>query len=334
MEVRDEPAAAIRRRASGCSSARSASPTRSRRRRATSSRGCPCGRSIHPRAGSPATGGCATWCTRSRRSASPPTAPARPTTARASASLELERDFRCFTSSQVHGGGALALSPDGWAIGIVPDGIDRVTLTARGETTTAEVVENVYEARLAGPGRRAMSASRRRALRRGCTATLAVAPELLERVAVLRPPRRGGPPAAARGARRRARVGVAARRDLHRRRALLGRRGRGRVLGRAGRPARGEGLRAGDGRLHRRGDVGGARGRPLRLGQGRPAGRHLEDRAAVLRSRGRVRHRARRRDRRAGDDRDPGTRRSTRGTTSSAAWSRSRIATAPTPAST
>ena len=107
--------------------------------------------------------------------------------------VEVERDFRCFTSAQVLGGGAIALSPDGWAIGIVPDGIDKVDLTARGKTTTAEVVENVYAARLGVPAGSDVRVAPA-ALPAGCTSTLAVAPELLERVAVLGRPAEAGHP--------------------------------------------------------------------------------------------------------------------------------------------
>ena len=91
--------------------------------------------------------------------------------------------FRCFTRGQLDGGGALALTRDGIVIGIVLDGIDRVTLRAHGQTVTADVVENVYAARLPvrprDPVRIAPAPS---ACDRG------VAPRLLDRVAVLRRP--------------------------------------------------------------------------------------------------------------------------------------------------
>jgi hypothetical protein len=103
---------------------------------------------------------------------------------------ELERDFRCFTRSQVQGGGAVALNPEGWAIGIVPDGIGRVTLSARGRTATADVVENVYEARLGVP---AGAEVRVAPAPPGAGCRHAVAPKLLERVAVLRRPANDGP---------------------------------------------------------------------------------------------------------------------------------------------
>jgi hypothetical protein len=98
-------------------------------------------------------------------------------------------NFRCFTKSQVDGGGAVTRTPAGVIVGIVPDGVEAVTLTAGGKSTTAEVVENVYEVRLripAGTDVRVAPADRVA----GCRRT--VAPDLLDRVAVLRRPAEQG----------------------------------------------------------------------------------------------------------------------------------------------
>ena len=107
--------------------------------------------------------------------------------------------FRCFTKDQVDANGALALAPGGLIVGIVPDGIDGVTLTAAGKSLTAEVVENVYEARLPMPAGTDVGVVPRPA-DAGCRRT--IDPELLERVAVLRRPADEGPllPRAARDA--------------------------------------------------------------------------------------------------------------------------------------
>jgi DNA-directed RNA polymerase specialized sigma24 family protein len=61
--------------------------------------------------------------------------------------------YRCFTLADVRAGRALALATEGLIVGIVPDDVDRVTLTARGRTATAIVVDNVYEAWLGVPSR-------------------------------------------------------------------------------------------------------------------------------------------------------------------------------------
>ena len=103
--------------------------------------------------------------------------------------------FRCFTKDQVDASGSLALAPGGVIVGIVPDGIAGVTLTAGGESVTAEVVENVYEARLPVPTGTDVRVVPRPA-DAGCRRT--IGPELLDRVAVLRRPAdEGQPPRAA-----------------------------------------------------------------------------------------------------------------------------------------
>jgi DNA-directed RNA polymerase specialized sigma24 family protein len=58
---------------------------------------------------------------------------------------------RCFGLADVRAGRALARTPGGSIVGVVPDDVDRVTLTARGRTAVAVVVDNVYEAQLDVP---------------------------------------------------------------------------------------------------------------------------------------------------------------------------------------
>jgi len=59
--------------------------------------------------------------------------------------------LRCFSVWEVGSGRALARSPLGLILGLVPDGIAAVTVSARGRTVGAEVVDNVYEAQLDVP---------------------------------------------------------------------------------------------------------------------------------------------------------------------------------------
>ena len=59
--------------------------------------------------------------------------------------------YRCFGLTDIRTGHALARTAEGLIVGIVPDDVDRVTLTARGRTAGALVVDNVYEARLDVP---------------------------------------------------------------------------------------------------------------------------------------------------------------------------------------
>jgi DNA-directed RNA polymerase specialized sigma24 family protein len=59
--------------------------------------------------------------------------------------------YRCFGLAGVRAGRALARTAGGLIVGIVPDDVDRVTLTAQGRTAGAVVVDNVYEARLGVP---------------------------------------------------------------------------------------------------------------------------------------------------------------------------------------
>lgn len=59
-----------------------------------------------------------------------------------------EARFRCFAAADVQGGRAVAVRDDGWAVGVVPDGVARVTLSGNAAPVTVDVVANVYEARL------------------------------------------------------------------------------------------------------------------------------------------------------------------------------------------
>jgi hypothetical protein len=96
--------------------------------------------------------------------------------------IELGTWYRCFRLTDVRGGRALARTPEGRIVGVVPDGIERVGLEAAGRTAAAVVVDNVYEAELDVPSGTPVRV--RIAGRGDCTRT--VAPELLERVATLR----------------------------------------------------------------------------------------------------------------------------------------------------
>ena len=90
--------------------------------------------------------------------------------------------YRCFRLADVRAGRALARTPDGLVVGIVPDGVGSVALTAAGRTVSAPVVDNVYEAQLGVP-----SGTRLRVrIARPEDCEREVAPELLARVATLR----------------------------------------------------------------------------------------------------------------------------------------------------
>jgi DNA-directed RNA polymerase specialized sigma24 family protein len=65
--------------------------------------------------------------------------------------VEERSSYRCFGLADVRAGRALARTAGGLIVGVVPDDVDRVTLTARGRTAGAVVVDNVYEARLGVP---------------------------------------------------------------------------------------------------------------------------------------------------------------------------------------
>jgi hypothetical protein len=63
-----------------------------------------------------------------------------------------EREFRCFTAVDVEWGRAVARTTAGTLVGIVPDGVERVTVRGDGRPVgAAEVTENVYEARVEVP---------------------------------------------------------------------------------------------------------------------------------------------------------------------------------------
>ena len=105
-----------------------------------------------------------------------------------------ERALRCFTTTEARAGRGLARTPSGTVVGIVPDGIDLVTVAG----APADVVENVYEA---WPDRDVgdrIGIAFARARDTGCERT--VAPGLLERVAALRAPAGEPLPSAAVGA--------------------------------------------------------------------------------------------------------------------------------------
>jgi hypothetical protein len=95
-----------------------------------------------------------------------------------------EREFRCFAAAEVTAGRALARTALGTVVGIVPDGIDRVTVLAGGPPVGADVVENVYEAQLDDLAGTQVELSFHRPSGDGCRRS--VAPALLARVAVLR----------------------------------------------------------------------------------------------------------------------------------------------------
>ena len=73
---------------------------------------------------------------------------------------------------------------DGTLVGMVPDGVERVTLSVAGHSTSAEVVENVFEAQLDA----IRGTEVELALQRSDGCRRAVAPELLASTPVLRDP--------------------------------------------------------------------------------------------------------------------------------------------------
>jgi hypothetical protein len=94
-----------------------------------------------------------------------------------------ERWFRCFPIADVRAGRALTRTPAGENVGIVPDGIRQVTLTADGRMDRARVVDNVYEAQLDVPAGTKVTVRFDLADAPDCTRE--AAPELLSRVAAL-----------------------------------------------------------------------------------------------------------------------------------------------------
>ena len=59
--------------------------------------------------------------------------------------------FRCFTLAAIRAGLAFVRTDRGSIAGIVPDGVERVTLSAGGQRATGRVADNVYEAELRVP---------------------------------------------------------------------------------------------------------------------------------------------------------------------------------------
>jgi RNA polymerase sigma-70 factor (ECF subfamily) len=98
--------------------------------------------------------------------------------------VEQTRSFRCFPIAAVRAGRALTLTPHGPIVGIVPDGIGRVTVTAGDRTASPRVYDNVYEVQLEVPTGARVRVELTHPGAGGCER--AVSPELLARVATLR----------------------------------------------------------------------------------------------------------------------------------------------------
>jgi hypothetical protein len=92
--------------------------------------------------------------------------------------------YRCFTIAAIRDGLAFARTDRGSIVGIVTDGIVRVTLSARGQRASAPVADNVYEAELDVPRGTLVGVRLERSGDIGCARE--VAPGLRERVAALR----------------------------------------------------------------------------------------------------------------------------------------------------
>jgi DNA-directed RNA polymerase specialized sigma24 family protein len=101
--------------------------------------------------------------------------------------------FRCFPIAEVRAGHAFARAPGGLIVGIVPDGVGRVYLSAGGRTVSARVFDNVYEAKLDVPAGADVRVEIARPGAEGCARS--VSSELLESVAALRQPPEEGRPA-------------------------------------------------------------------------------------------------------------------------------------------
>jgi DNA-directed RNA polymerase specialized sigma24 family protein len=98
--------------------------------------------------------------------------------------VEDRSSYRCFGLANVRAGRALARTSEGLIVGVAPDDVDRVTLTARGRTAGAVVVDNVYAARLGVPSGTPVRVALDRLWDDACQRE--VAPGLLARVATLR----------------------------------------------------------------------------------------------------------------------------------------------------
>jgi hypothetical protein len=93
------------------------------------------------------------------------------------------REFRCFTAVEVEWGRAVARTGAGTLVGIVPDGVARVTIADDGAPVAADVVDNVYRAELPVPAGEGIEVAFHGAGDGGCRRR--VAPELLAEVALL-----------------------------------------------------------------------------------------------------------------------------------------------------
>jgi hypothetical protein len=93
-------------------------------------------------------------------------------------------EFRCFTAVDVAWGRAVARTSTDTLVGIVPDGVERVTVRGLGPPVSAEVVDNVYEARTDVPAGLGVELTFDGAGETGCRRT--IDPELLAEVALLR----------------------------------------------------------------------------------------------------------------------------------------------------
>jgi hypothetical protein len=101
-----------------------------------------------------------------------------------------EREFACFTADEVEGGRALARTTADTVVGLAPDRVDRVTIHGYGPPVTADVVENVYAARIDDVPGSDLEVTFSRPDPDGCRRT--VTSDLLSEVALLRDePRRG-----------------------------------------------------------------------------------------------------------------------------------------------
>jgi Sigma-70 region 2 len=97
-----------------------------------------------------------------------------------------EREFRCFTAVDVAWGRAVARTTASTLVGIVPDGVERVTVHRAGPPVSAEVVGNVYEARVYVPAGVGIELAFDGAGRGGDGCRRAVDRQLLSEVALLR----------------------------------------------------------------------------------------------------------------------------------------------------
>ena len=94
-----------------------------------------------------------------------------------------EQEFRCFTDAEVRGGRAVARTSTGTLLGLVPDGVDHVTVHDVGTRFGVEVAGNVYEAQVGDvPARQILLSFHQPG--EGCRRE--VTPALLARVPVLR----------------------------------------------------------------------------------------------------------------------------------------------------